>query len=1362
MSINLKVILSRLFIFRLIGFTIFLFIVHHLFSQRVPIPVISVNDILAKTQIFDIEEDQNGFIWIGTRDGLIRYDGREVKLFDARTSEEDSFTFNYCRDMLIHSDGSLWLASSTDFQGLGRIDTRTYEFEKFNHDPTNPKSLGDNAPVALCEDSQGRVVSISKGLILSIYNIESGNFENFNLAELIDLPVERGDVFDIIEDPNFKSFYWIATLGSVIRFDANLGRIDRRILALGGSPRAFFINPDNSDILWIGTTAGLASVSILEDSIITFFNLYQKNEFLNNQFTRQQKGSLQINDIIRKSKNELWIATTNQSLLIFDIQNEKFIKTNISHDGLIRTIFRDKNDNLWIGSDKAGLLSLLNDEDIFSLHLIDDGLDGNAQFRMNAISMWKEDEIFMGFHRDRHLWKWNSKEDTYTKTPLPESNFYVTSIKTKNSNDFILTTNGGIYNFDAIKNHLELSANSPENLETANYHHLLTDSFGNDWYNVWNYGLVKSSETGDRHFIYGNETHAILHPWVHDMTFASDGKLWVAQEAGLSVIDPETEEVEHRARIQALNGFVSPDFNAITPDHFGRLWVSNFGRGISCFNPSLPPDQAIYHMTMRNGLPSDRIYDMITDLSGDIWIWTSRGLVMLTPKENIPSTKITYYPETFSFPIGRVGTWFYLLDNGEIYFGVIGGFVRFHPDSIKNNKLDFPKPPIITSIKVFDQEVLPELLPSDEREVVFQSDQNFFDIAFSTPDFNKKKQLRYSYKMEGVNKDWVTCIDCSPVQFTNLNPGNYQFFVRSSGQDESWSAISQTMNIRISPPWYSSSAAQLFYLLMALTILFLIYRSIIMRERIKGQLAIKGMEARSLQELDHEKSKFFAQISHEFRTPLTIIMGMVDELRERINPSATSAINAIERNSEVLLTQINQILELSKLESKVIKLHNVHGELVGFTKYLLEAYRAYAVHSGIQLNYSSGSNEIWMDFDPEKLKTVLSNLISNALKFTKHKGSINVSTVEKQIDDNKFVVISISDTGPGIRVEDRKRIFDPYFHGSENGDGVSTGLGLALAQQWTEAMGGRIDVETKLEEGATFIITLPITSVSEEKFENITEIDPGTNNKNVGPQIAPSNNDKDNLPQLLLVEDNEEVMSFLTTILKDSYQIIAGRDGTEGLHLAREQVPDIIISDVMMPKMDGNEFTALLRKDELTNHIPIILLTAKAAQEDMLEGIAHGADVYLTKPFNKAELLLRLKKLLEQRAVLQKKYIEQGLAGMVPGKVISVQNIDPILSSIQTYLTSHLDKDFSIEELATTMNISRVQLYRKVKAMTGRSISGYIRFIRLCKAKVLLNTKSFNVSEVAYQVGFADPNYFSKCFTEEFGIRPSEFAQKPE
>jgi signal transduction histidine kinase/DNA-binding response OmpR family regulator len=626
--------------------------------------------------------------------------------------------------------------------------------------------------------------------------------------------------------------------------------------------------------------------------------------------------------------------------------------------------------------------------------------------------------------------------------------------------------------------------------------------------------------------------------------------------------------------------------------------------------------------------------------------------------------------------------------------------------------------------------------------------------------------------LENFDDDWIDAGTQRNATYTNLDAGEYVFRVTASNRDGVWNEEGASLKIIIPPPFWATWWAYLLYVLFGLGLLYSLRRYELNRTQLKNQVKLDEVKLKEREETDRMKSRFFANISHEFRTPLTLILGPTEKvLSESEDNETKKQLGIVKRSANHLLGLINQVLDLSKLEAGKLELKASRANIVSFIKGITMSFESAAERKDITLMVKSSMNEMELYFDKEKMTKIMTNLLSNAFKFTSEGGKITVSVHE---GEKKFIAIKVRDTGTGISEEELSKLFNRFYQvdSSQTREQEGTGIGLALTKELVELHQGTISADSKLECWTEFTVKLPLgrkhlkdEEIVEEPVilsgaKNLTEptIDDfvKTDSSLQAPQNENTLDEDKNI--VLLVEDNVDVRKFIKDSLGNVFQIEEAQNGEQGVRKAEQIIPDLIISDVMMPKMDGNELTRILKNDEKTSHIPIILLTAKSEQESKLEGLETGADDYLTKPFDTKELQVRIKNLINIRRQLQQKYSTGEFRPVKRGEVKKLSDLDErFMSKVMEVIESHIsEEEFSIEEFDKEIGMGRVQIYRKLKALTGKSPSRYIRSIRLARAKSMIEEKKGNISEIAYLVGFSSPQYFTRCFREEFGFPPSD------
>ncbi|HMQ88117.1 MAG TPA: ATP-binding protein [Flavilitoribacter sp.] len=864
-----------------------------------------------------------------------------------------------------------------------------------------------------------------------------------------------------------------------------------------------------------------------------------------------------------------------------------------------------------------------------------------------------------------------------------------------------------------------------------------------------------------KQLIFPGYTHAVIYG-LHNL-------LWVATAQGLWKIDINT----HKTEVLGYEPpFDSPSFLCMDQDDRGRLWLGTPLHGLYIYDPV--SGEAI-NLNNEDGLPNNTIANIIADDEGVRWIGTYNGISLVSAEGEL-ITNIYQEDGLIERENNRYAT--LKTSTGKLLMGTISGVNLIDPKKIKerisgNGNLRL----YLTSLSFFDrktgQDTSMEYGLQDIHQVELPASRRFLNLGFALSNYFKPEQNQYAYMLEGVDNDWTPLGNQHSLSLNNLPAGKYNLLIKGSDGLGNWTQPPLSIAIYARGFFYTQIW---FYLLL---ILFLIGVAVlwIRRLRVEVKQATKKIrrdketiekQAEKLLELDEAKSRFFTNISHEFRTPLTIISGMIDQIREKPDSWLERGHKMIKQNTEGLLNLVNQILDLRKLESKELKVNLVQGDVVKYLRFISESHQSYANSKGLRLHFLAAEPEINMDYDPEKLLRIISNLLSNAIKFTPEGGNVYFHIDRKNKDRQPALSIRVEDTGSGIPEDQLPHIFNRFYQVDDSSTryGEGTGIGLALTIELVRLLDGKIEVKSQVGKGTTFYLNLPISEKAQIRDGHDPDFREGRSNmenaivepalvnphmdlhSGVTQDVASDGYEK---PTLLIVEDNPDVQQYLIACLEGTYQIILADNGRVGIETATEQVPDLIVSDVMMPEKDGFELTDTLKKDERTDHIPIVLLTARADTDSRISGLEKGADAYLAKPFEKRELLIRLEKLLALRQTLQARYArfspeENGAAGFE----------DPFLQKFYALVEKELaNPDLDMVRLCRSLGMSRSQVFRKLKALTGKSASLFIRSIRLQKGRQLLADSDLTVSEVAYEVGFTSLNYFSAAVFEEFGIRPS-------
>lgn len=951
------------------------------------------------------------------------------------------------------------------------------------------------------------------------------------------------------------------------------------------------------------------------------------------------------------------------------------------------------------------------------------------------------------------------------------------------------TEGNGIYEFDCFNRKFVQKYRtkfSPEISAFDTITHIFRDSKNYFWIVLKEKGIKVFDKSGK--FI----AHISAHPEKGDglssnkITSVIEGsydRIWIGTiGAGLNELSAKTLYADELHRVPEIVNYkhdsanhLSLECDSITVlllDGRDHLWIGTQGGGLNRREP--------YHGRFINY--RELKYDFIRNiaLSHPTYVWlTDADRIMRY--NYITKDHELYINQDHSLALNFNSNACFKSRNGTIYFGGDRGFVSFHPDSgfgcgkksrVVLNQFNLFGVPAMLDTNIFEKKLL-----------ILNNDQKIFSFDFMALDFPKNADVQYAYKMEGFHDDWIFTGNYRQAHFTHLSPGDYVFRVKAfDSKDVSYSEETQ-IPIKIIPPWYETIWASALFIFGFALLIFGIYKFQLRRIRFRNELQMKRFEAQQLLEMDRMKNNFFANISHEFRTPLTLILGPLNQLiNNEFKGDPGELYLIMKRNGRRLLQLINQLLDLSKLEAEEMSLQIQQGNVVNFLRGIVFSFTSLAERKKIHLQFTSQHEDLEFFFDRDKLEKIVSNLLSNAFKFTGKNGKISVNVSIAEVDNetstkfkaskpnslhkNRSLKIEVSDSGIGIAPDQLGKIFDRFYQ-ADNASSrkfEGTGIGLALTKELVELHNGLIEVRSEPGKGSTFTVLLPFRKdqvqgqkkLPEESHSVVEKIEVTEILESPEKQQKMPAKKSDDLPLVLIVEDNRDVIWYIRSYLENQYRIIEAEDGESGFQKAIQSIPDLIVSDVMMPNMDGFEFCEKAKTDERTSHIPVILLTAKASTDNKLDGLEKGADDYLIKPFNAKELLVRMKNLIEQRKKLRERFSRE--LTLKPKDITVTSADEKWLTKLMEIVENHLsDSSFDTPMLAKKIGLSRSQLHRKLVALTDQAPNQFIRLMRLRRAAQLLEQKSGNITEIAYEVGFNNISYFSSRFREQFGVLPSEY-----
>lgn len=802
------------------------------------------------------------------------------------------------------------------------------------------------------------------------------------------------------------------------------------------------------------------------------------------------------------------------------------------------------------------------------------------------------------------------------------------------------------------------------------------------------------------------------------------------------------------------------------------VWIAT-DKGINIYDPHR---HQFYYIMASNGLPSDEVVSLVEDNDGNVWAGTRNGLACIYCdfSDKGFNYTITYFDVKDGLPSSVCNRNAIFKDkDGIIYIGSTNGYVAFNPREIVFNK-NVPKARftdlLITNQVIkpnveYDGRVIIEKSITDINEITLHYGETNFTILFSALNFIHPEKNKYKYMLEGLDNKWTEITNgIGAASYSNLNAGTYKLIVYASNDDNIWSAEPIVLKIEVQPPFWLSWWAYIVYIIVVAAIIRFFLKYKLNKQREEYEQAQKILEANKIHEVDELKFKFFTNISHEFKTPLTLILTPLEKLmKSPASDEQKATMNIMHKNAQSLLQMVNEILDFRKFDLNKMNLNISRGNIIEFTKDICQSFSSLAAEKSIKLTFTTYLQELQMEFDKEKMNKIITNLISNAFKYTEE-GHIDVSIGVSELMQNsenaisKQLSIRISDTGVGMEPEYLDKIFERFFRieKADKNTPSGTGVGLHLVSEYVKLHGGEIEVESTVDKGSVFTVLLPINNPTYKELSSQDVIHSGdSEDAEIGKNEIKSVQ-RANLPLLLIVDDNEDFCEFITGLFIDNYNIVTANDGEEGLRIVLDQLPEIILCDVMMPKMDGYEFCRQVKGDIRTSHIPIILLTAKSSEENRYSGIEAGADDYIAKPFNIDMLTLKIAKIIEKQKKLQSSFKKK--IDVAPSDIEITSMDEKFVQKAIAIVEQNIgNADFLVEDLCKEMGMSRVYFYKKTLALTDKTPSEFIRFIRLKRAADLLEKSQMFVNEIAFQVGFNDPKYFRKYFKEEFGVTPNEY-----
>lgn len=1317
---------------------------------------ISINDGLSQSTVFSIAQDKLGNMWFATYDGVNKYDGYTFTVYQHDENDPNSIANDISRIVMTDSKGRVWIGTR---DGLSYYDEEKDKFQNFFLEK-NGKHLQVNGIVELSPERL--LISTLEGL--TMFDIPASRFVDdiFGTAmhKMVASALYRHDdqiyigtpsdglyCYSIPKNTLEKLAYipsskqiqsilqqsptriWVATEGSGLLLVNPKTREVKTYRHSPSNPQSISSNYirslalDSQNRLWIGTFNDL--------------NIYHEgnDSFMSYSSNPVESGSLSqrsIRSIFMDSQGGMWLGTYFGGLNYYHPIRNRF--KNIEHipfknslsDNVASCIVEDKQKNLWIGTNDGGLNLYVPGAQKFIHYALqesqrEDGLGSN-----NIKSVYVDEPrglVYIGAHAGglSILHRNSGRMENFNQLNSPLINENVYAILPDGENNFLLGTLSALVHFNPEKR--SFTTITQENDGTPINVQKITTLFRD-----------------------------------------SKKRLWIGGEEGVSVFNQHGTSIQ-KADILPESTATKAFTNYIYEANNGLVWIGT-REGFYCFDEKA---KQIKRYTKADGLPNNVVYGILEDSYGRLWMSTNRGISCFNPE----TEKFRNFTEADGLQSNQFNTSScYRTSDGEMYFGGINGLTTFHPELLQDNP--YTPSVVITKLQLFNKTVRPDdetgILSkniSDTESITLKSWQTAFSLEFVVSNYISGQHNTFAYKLDGYDKEWYYLTDRHPVSYSNLPQGTYHFMVKAANNDGKWNTTPTVLEIVILPVWYKTWWAVILFLATFAGFVTFVFRFFWMRKKMEAELEIERRDKEHREEINQMKMRFFINISHELRTPLTLILAPLQEVISKINDRWTrNQLEYIQRNANRLLHLVNQLMDYRRAELGVFELKVKKGNAYHLIRENFLYYDKLARHKEIHYAFHSDLEEKEELFDPNYLELIVNNLLSNAFKYTDNGKSIAVTLKE----ENNWLILQVSDTGVGIPINKQGKVFERFYQ--IESQHIGSGIGLSLVQRLVDLHHGRIELESEEGKGSTFSVYLPqdlavykATELADSNTSKEEEQVYSTNSKEMYfidtekmENEAIETGDKKR-GTILIVEDNQEIRHYLSSGLAALFNILEAGNGEEALEKLKNHEADIIITDVMMPVMDGIKLCKNIKQNIRTCHIPVIILSAKTDIKDQLEGLQVGADDYISKPFSIAVLTSKIQNMMRTRRHMLEKYAKS--LEVEPEKITFNAMDEELLKRAVSIVEENIDNfEFSTDEFAQKMNMSRSNLHLKLKAITGESAIDFIRKVRFKRATELLKSGRYTVTEVSSMVGFNSSSYFATCFKKYIGCLPTEYIKK--
>ncbi len=1318
---------------------------------------------LSNNAIVAIHQDKLGHMWFGTRNGLNRYNGVDVKVYRSKPEQKETISSDDILSILEDRDGALWVGT---YNGLNKFDPETETFKRYQNQKFQDNIIVNNFVICSTEMPDGELwFGTANGI--SIYDKSRDRFIN-----------------------------------------TYRGTIKENKKALKNIQRIFC---DSSNTVWLGTTTGLVKLVSRQNQNFKFKKIDYK---INGR-------ALFIQDIIEIERGVFGIATKYNGFLLFDTAKEKFSRLpfkGLSDKTDVRGLERANDGNLWLGT-TSGVYIITPNEKVVHVKENQNTFSGLSQNFIKSIFKDQNGSIWLGTYTGgANIWNKVNENFIRYKNNASNNNVVTSILEDEASNTIYFGTEGGVINkldkhgnvtkaldvynertqqaysvqammktasnllWVGVLNHgicvFDLNTKQKRNdifseelralLETVGVCAIKDGGNGIVWIGTFGKGLIRYDTK--RRSIFNIERPAINSSLVKTMDIDRDGLIWLGGLGAINRFKFTTEKEYEISKFLKHKPSLRYNIKTVFVDKSNTVWVGTNSRGLQKFDgekfePVMFKQDTLYVKT---------VSAIIDDNEGNLWLTSDKGII----KYNTKTKKATTFNQSSKTSTNEFSPNASLrARNGKIFFGTVEGLITFNPKRIyKNNNA--PKV-LLSDFKVKNKSVsitpkgsiLPKSINHTQTVNLTHENSNF-SIRYALPNYKNPENNYYAYRLDGIDEDWVYTNNTEAF-YTIQSSGTYKFQVKGANNDGVWNEVPTILNIVVEPaPWLSWWAMAM-YSLFIIVVLCSIYWILQSRSRLRHKLQLEYVDNKRNEEINNAKLEFFTNISHEFRTPLTLILGPLQQILEHYDGSIKTfkRLKVIESSTNHLLRLINRLMDFRKLEERQFKLEAAEGNFVQFIQEIFLSFKEHAKIGGYTYTFNSAQDNLPLYFDRYKLERVFYNLISNAFRYTENGGEIHVS-VKKAGNE---ILVEIRDSGVGIAEEHLDKIFDRFFEVAIHNEpekhyNKGSGIGLSIAHNIVKLHHGTINVENLKPYGALFSVRLKCGTehlaeeeilqdfkMSDEVTQYVTQLE---NVESLSPEeILEDLSLEKKKYTLLIVEDNKLLRSFMKQLLKSEYNIIQAENGVKALERAKADVPDLIISDVIMPEMVGTELCAKIKEDIKTSHIPVILLTSRTSLIYKFEGLESGADDYVSKPFNLKEFQLRIKNLLESQERIRAKFEK---TNTFSAEDIALTTVDEALlqKAFAIVEANMANEDFDVETFAEELGVSRSLLFTKIKAWTNFTPNEFVRELRLKRAASLLEHKTIRISEISAKVGFKRAKYFSQCFQKKYGLTPTQFSEK--